>query len=270
MVDLGLTLMDAPKKVHPQISNAAKALCGIAAVAVLWEGSRAIGLMDARDLPSVFAILQAAARTIVDGNFLAAFLATLRASLLGLLIATILGCVAGVAIALMPRLEMTVRPLIEFIRPIPSVALIPIALMTLGAGHRMQLLLIVFASIWPVLFNAKAGAESVDPRFLETGRIFGLSRREQIWRILLPSMLPMTLTGVRTAAAVALMLAITVEMLTGQPGIGFFIQNARLNGQATEMWAVIFITGWLGYATNYAFLALQRFALPWSQENRDD
>ncbi len=172
-------------------------------------------------------------------------------------------------LALMPGLELVTRPILEFLRPIPSVALIPVALLVLGIGLSMQLFMIVYAAIWPVLFSTKVGVESVDPRYIETGSILGLGSTRRIVEIVLPACLPYIVTGIRTAAAIALVLAITVEMLTGRPGIGFYIENVRLNGLIAEMWAGIFVTGVLGYLVNYLFMTAERVLLPWSPENRD-
>jgi NitT/TauT family transport system permease protein len=246
-----------------------KGLAGIVAFVALWEAVRALGLIDPRDLPSFAAVLRAAAEGLWGGELSLAIVATVLSWAPGLLLAAVIGIVAGIALALLPGLERATRPLLEFLRPIPSVALIPVALLTLGIGFEMQLAMISFASVWPILFSAKAGVEGVDPRYRETGRVFGLSSASQIRRIVLPSVLPSIATGLRTASAIALVLAITVEMLTGRPGIGFYIQNVRLNGLVTEMWAAILVTGVLGYLVNAVLLALERAFLPWSPENRD-
>jgi ABC-type nitrate/sulfonate/bicarbonate transport system permease component len=247
----------------------AKGLAGVAAFVALWEAVRALGLIDSRDLPSFAAVLRAAAEGLWGGELSLAIVATVSSWAPGLLLAAVIGIVAGVALALLPGLERATRPLLEFLRPIPSVALIPVALLTLGIGFEMQLAMISFASVWPILFSAKAGVEGVDPRYRETGRVFGLGSASQIRRIVLPSVLPSIATGLRTASAIALVLAITVEMLTGRPGIGFYIQNVRLNGLVTEMWAAILVTGVLGYLVNSILLAIERVFLPWSPENRD-
>jgi NitT/TauT family transport system permease protein len=248
----------------------AKGLAGIVAFVALWEAVRALGLIDSRDLPSFAAVLHAAWQGLWGGELASAIVATVSSWAPGLLLATVVGVVGGISLALLPGLERATRPLLEFLRPIPSVALIPVALLTLGIGFEMQLAMISFASVWPILFSAKAGVEGVDPRYRDTGRVFGLSSASQIRRIVLPSVLPSIATGLRTASAIALVLAITVEMLTGRPGIGFYIQNVRLNGLVTEMWAAILVTGILGYLVNTILLTLERVFLPWSPENRDD
>ena len=246
-----------------------RALGGFGVCILCWEIVRALQLIDPRDLPSIAAIARTAVRELIAGPLSLAVMTSLLAWAPGLLLAIVAGTAIGVALAMLPVLEVASRPILEFLRPIPSVALIPIALLTLGVGIEMQLAMIVFASVWPIVFSVKAGVESVDPRFRETGRIFGVTKGAGIMRIIIPSMLPSLSTGARTASAIALVLTITVEMLTGRPGIGRYLDEARLNGLVTEMWAAIFVTGIVGYLVNGAMLAVERRLLPWSAENRD-
>jgi ABC-type nitrate/sulfonate/bicarbonate transport system permease component len=246
-----------------------KGAAGIAAMVAGWEAVRALGFVDRRDLPSAASIVETAAVDLWRGDLAPAVLATIGSWAPGLAVAAVAGAGAGIALALLPRLEIATRPLLEFVRPIPSVALIPVALLVLGVGLQMQLFMIAFASIWPILFSTKAGVEDVDPRFVETGRVLHVGRAARIFRIVLPAMLPSFATGLRTASAIALVVAITVEMLTGQPGIGSYIENVRLSGLVTGMWASIFVTGVLGYLVNALFVTVERATMPWSNENRD-
>ena len=248
------------------LARALKGAAGVAAAIAIWETTRALGLIDPRDLPSVLDIARSGVENA--GELGRAALGTLGVWAAGLALATVLGGAAGIALALLPWLERITRPLIEFMRPIPSVALIPVALIVIGLGFRMEVTLIAFASVWPVLFNAKAGVENVDPRFIETGRILGLGRASIVLRIVLPAALPAMATGVRTAAAIALVLAITVEMLAGQKGLGFFLQFAALNGQFAQMWAATMFAGMLGIALNAIFVNAERRVLVWSMEHR--
>jgi ABC-type nitrate/sulfonate/bicarbonate transport system permease component len=247
-------------------ARALKGAAGIAAAMALWETTRALGLIDPRDLPSVLDIARSGLENA--GDLGRAALDTLSVWAAGLALATVVGSAGGMALALLPSIERITRPFIEFMRPIPSVALIPVALIVIGLGFRMEVTLIAFASIWPVLFNAKAGVENVDPRFIEAGRILRLRRASIVLRIVLPAALPAMATGVRTAAAIALVLAITVEMLTGQKGLGSFLQFAALNGQFAQMWAATMFAGLLGLALNAIFLTAERRFLVWSIEHR--
>lgn len=245
-----------------------KGMTGFLVAVAGWELVRATGAIDPRSLPGMGSIAQSmiSGLTAPDGLLPPVF-ATLQTWSIGLAIAAVLGTLIGIALALSPFLEVVTRPIIEFLRPIPSVALIPVALLVLGIGLQMQLFMIVFAAIWPVIFSAKAGVEDVDPRQLETGRVFGLSRLASIWRIVLPAALPSIATGVRTSSAIALVLTITVEMLVGRPGIGSFLENMRLNGLVTEMWSAILLTGIVGYLVNSLFMTLEKRLIPWSAEH---
>lgn len=245
-----------------------KGMTGFLVAIAGWELVRATGAIDPRSLPGIGAIAQSMISGFASSDGLTpAVLATLRIWALGLLIASVLGTAVGITLALSPVLETATRPIIEFLRPIPSVALIPVALLVLGIGLSMHLFMIVFAAIWPVIFSAKAGVEDVDPRQLETGRVFGLSRPASIWRIVLPAALPNIATGIRTASAIALVLTITVEMLVGRPGIGSFLENMRLNGLVTEMWSAILLTGIVGYLVNGLFMMIEKRLIPWSAEH---
>lgn len=263
------TLGQRRRQLKKPFGRIGKGTIGVFVVVLLWELVRAAGLVDERDLPPVADILRAGIDAVVEGTLLSAIGGTLKAWILGLLAASLLGMIAGVALGLMPRADIATRPILEFIRPIPSVALIPVALIVLGAGFGTEIVLITFAAIWPVLFNVKAGVEGTDVRLLESGRILGLNSRQRIWRIVCPNAVPALATGVRTAAAIALVLAITVEMVTGQAGIGQYLQLVRLSGQVSEMWAAIFVSGVLGYGINVALLALEHGGLKWSAENRE-
>jgi len=246
----------------------AKGLAGILAACALWELVRATGVIDARDLPGLGDIAVAMASGFAEGQLLPALGATLWAWFLGLVCATVIGTAVGIALGLSRAADVIVRPVIEFLRPIPSVALIPVALVIMGLGLDLEIVLIAFASVWPVLFSVKTGVEDTDPRFLDTGRVLGLRRSETIGQIVLPNALPPLATGVRTAAAIALVLAITVELVAGQPGLGAYLSDHRIAGQAADVWAAVFLSGFLGYAVNLAFLELEKRALKWSADQR--
>ncbi|MCD1269947.1 ABC transporter permease subunit [Microbacterium sp. MEC084] len=252
----------------PRTARFGKGLAGAAAACLLWETVRAVGLINPDHLPDLADIASALGTGFTSGELLPALVATLWAWFLGLFVATLVGVGAGIALGLSRAADIVVRPIVEFLRPIPSVALIPIALMTIGLGLDMQVALTAFASVWPVLFSVKAGVEDTDPRYLDTGRVIGLRRSEAIVRIVLPNALPSLATGVRTAAAIALVLAITVEMVTGQPGLGAVLTDNRLAGRSAEVWATVFLTGVLGYVVNAIFLLIEKRVFAWSSEHR--
>jgi ABC-type nitrate/sulfonate/bicarbonate transport system permease component len=132
----------------------------------------------------------------------------------------------------------------------------------------MQLFMIVSPVCWPVLFSTKVGVESVDRAFSKQGGCLVLADGSGILDHC-AGRVAIHRDGIRTASAIALVLTITVEMLTGRPGIGFYIENVRISGLVTDMWAAILVTGVLGYLVNATFMALERCCYPGVPENRD-
>ena len=152
---------------------------------------------------------------------------------------------------------------IEFLRPIPSVALIPLAVLVYGTGLESKVFLAVFASFWPLFVQTLYGVQDVDPVVTDTARSFGLGRFERIWRIRLPAAVPYIATGVRISSAVALILAVTAELVIGSAGLGRSISVAQSGGAIDVMYALIIATGMLGWLLNILATRGERRVLHW-------
>jgi NitT/TauT family transport system permease protein len=159
---------------------------------------------------------------------------------------------------------------IEFLRPIPSVALIPLAIILWGTGPDMTIRLIVYASIWPILFNTIYGMREVDPIAKDTARAFGYSRLEVLSQVSLPSASPFIYTGIRIAAAIALIVAVSTELIAGgSDGIGTWMLVRSQSGTDREfVYAGTVVAGLLGLVVN-AFMVLgERRLFFWHQRMR--
>jgi NitT/TauT family transport system permease protein len=251
-----------------RLERGIKGTIGVAGAILLWELARATGLLPSVYAPSFPRILSEAVQQIPDGPLMRAVLTTLHAWALGLGIAVLLAVPSGFAVGLSRWADSASRVVVEFLRPIPSVALIPVAILFAGLGLQMKLILIVFACFWPLFFNTKYGVGHTDPLLLETGRAFGRSRPRLILEIVVPSALPSVATGVRIAASIALILAVVAEMVAGGGGIGYFILAHNMAGQLSTMYAGILVIGLLGYAVNLAAMAVERRLLAWSPDHR--
>jgi ABC-type nitrate/sulfonate/bicarbonate transport system permease component len=157
---------------------------------------------------------------------------------------------------------------IEFLRPIPSVALIPVAVLLFGSSMRSTLLLVVYATVWQVLVQVIAGAHDVDPVARETAVSFRFRRLTQLHRVVWPSALPSTMTGLRLGASVALILTVTGELIIGSPGIGKLLAVAQSSGSVDLMYALVLVTGLLGVTVNLAARSLERAVLHWHASAR--
>jgi NitT/TauT family transport system permease protein len=247
----------------------AKGLAGIAVAIAVWELIRAARLVPRDFVPSIVSILDALVDSL-SGGLPDAVRHTLTAWAAGMLLAVAIGVIVGVAIGLSRIGDAAARVVIDFLRPVPSVALIPVAVLIFGIGLRMQIVLIVFACVWPVLFNVRYGVRSVDPLLVDTARVAGLSRAGVIRRVVLPWALPAIFTGVRISSSIALVLAVSSEMITGSPGLGKMIVDADSAGNFPLLYAGALVTGVFGFLLNQGLISIDRRVLPWSVAARGD
>jgi ABC-type nitrate/sulfonate/bicarbonate transport system permease component len=213
-------------------------------------------------------MIAALGRELVTGAFWQALLDTASAWALGLAIAVVAGLVLGVAIGSLRGLRAATASTIEFLRPIPSVALIPVAVLLYGARFASSLVLVVYAAFWPVLVQVIHGVADVDPVARDTALSYRLTRWTKIRYLLLPTGLPYIMTGIRLSAAVALILAITAELVIGAPGLGNEIGAAMAGSAVATMYALILVVGLFGVAVNLAFRWIERRALAWHRSIR--
>ncbi|WP_420813846.1 ABC transporter permease [Phytoactinopolyspora endophytica] len=238
-------------------------LAGVAVFAALLEIVPRAGLVNDRYLPPLSSMVDSLADRVQTGEFWEALRQTLTTWGLGLGIALAAGIALGVLIGSVSFLRAFTATTIEFLRPIPSVALIPLAVLLYGTSMQSTLLLVVYASFWQVLVQVLYGVQDVDPVARETARSYRFSRLSQIRTVTWPTTLPYAMTGLRLAAAVALILTITGELIIGTPGLGNLIAIAQTSGAVESMYALVLVTGVLGVIVNILARRLERRILRW-------
>ena len=184
-------------------------------------------------------------------------------ALSGFVIGVVAGAVLGMLIGYWRGLEPWVRPLLEFLRAIPTVALLPAALLLLGATEEMRIGLIAFGCFFAVLLAAIDGTRRVDPLYYDTSRVVGRSRLETLFRVALPAALPAILTGVRIALGLALIVMVISELTAASNGIGFYIQQSQRLFRTVDVYAGTLVIGTLGLLFTAAILAVERRLLRW-------
>ncbi|MTK04456.1 ABC transporter permease [Micromonospora sp. CP22] len=245
-------------------------LAGLAIFFGLIELLPRVGMVPAAYLPPTSRIAEALAVEFAEPAFWTAVADTLTSWIAGLAIATAAGIVVGILIAVVPHLREITASSIEFFRPIPSVALIPLVVLLYGSDLRSTLLLVVYAAFWQVLVQVLYGVQDVDPVADETARSYGFKRWARIRHVLWPTALPYVMTGVRLAAAVALVLAITAELIIGSPGLGSRIAIAQTSNAVPAMYALVVVTGLLGVLINTGARLAERRVLSWHQSVRGE
>lgn len=243
---------------------------GFASFLALLEIIPRVGIVSPRYLPPLSTIAEALVTELGNPAFWTALLHTLQGWFIGLAIAFVLGVSLGVFIGTIPIVRELTASTIEFLRPIPSVALIPVAVLLFGASLRSTLLLVIYASFWQVIVQVLYGVNDVDPVARNTALTYKFGRWARIRHVVWPSALPYIMTGLRLAAAVALILAITAELIIGSPGLGNEIGTAQSGGAVATMYALVIVTGLLGVLVNFGARLLERSLLAWHPSVRGE
>lgn len=250
----------------PGSGGGRKALLGGAGVVTLvavLELVPRLGLVDARFLPPFSDWVAALGQRVQTAAFWDALGDTLVTWAMGLGIALVAGIGLGMIIGSVPLLRDATASTIEFLRPIPSVALIPLAVLMFGIGRPSTLLLVVYATFWQVLLQVLYGVQDVDPVARDTARSYRFRFLTEGLRVVWPTTLPYAITGFRLGASVALILTITGELIIGTPGLGKLLGLAQQSGQVASMYALVMVTGVLGVVVNLGARAVERRVLHW-------
>lgn len=229
-----------------------------AVLLILWEiGFRARGIeSDSLAAPSQIAV--AFWNAMWDGTIPRRTGETLRAALIGLAIGGGAGLVLSIIIGLITPVARLLQFSIEVLRPIPSVALIPVAILILGFGYGMEISLVAFATFWPVLIYGHAAITNIDQQLIDLSRVLRLTPVARVTKIILPATLPRYFVALRLAMAVALIVAVTVEIAANPLGIGHELMTAAQSLHPDLMFALVLWIGLIGWALNSALLFAQR------------
>ncbi len=230
---------------------------------VAWE---LLGRLDVLP-PDTFSrpglVFPAVLRALADGSLLKQTGETFASAIIGLAIGGLTGVAGGALLGLFWPLERIATLAIEMLRPVPSVALIPVALLVFGFSQNMTVSVVAFACFWPILIVTISAVRAIDPRLIEVGRMLGFTLVERIRKLALPAALPGIMVGVRIAAGIAIVVAVTVEIAANPRGLGYgmIVAQQSLNGDV--MWATLIWLGLVGWLANWGLLRLERRWLRW-------
>jgi NitT/TauT family transport system permease protein len=229
----------------------------VAALVALEIWARAVDLQsDALAAPS--AIMAALVEAFGDGSILTATRDTLASAFTGLTVGGAIGLLFGIALGIFRMLDRLMEVTIESLRPVPSVALLPIALIALGFGYRMEIVIVAFACVWPILILSRAAVGGIEPRLMEVSRALGLSSADRVRKIIIPAALPRIFLAFRLAAGIALIVAVTVEIAINPIGLGAGIMTAQQALRPDLMLAYLLWIGVVGYLLNAGLVSAQR------------
>lgn len=235
----------------------------ILGILLLWQFVTQTRMVNTPSLPQVTRIAEQWFALTVNGTLPREVLVTLQRAFSGLGLAILLAVPLGLWMGTNRLVYSLFEPLTELIRPIPSAAYVPVAILFLGIGDTMKIAVVTLACLFPILLNTHGAVRSVDPVLVDTGRTFGYAGLDIARKIVFPAVLPSILTGVRISLGLAMIVSVVAEMVASNNGIGYFILNTQQFFRVPDMFAGILTLGVVGYLLNVGFLALERRVLRW-------
>lgn len=187
---------------------------------------------------------------------------------LGFAIAALVGVSLGLLLGFSRGARLAAEPIVEFLRAVPPPVLLPFAILVMGIGASMKVFIIAVACVWPILLNTTEGVRGVDPTLRDTVRVYGISARDRLLKVMVPAASPQIFAGMRTSLSLALILMVISEMVASTNGIGYFVLQSQRTFAIPEMWSGMILLGILGYVLNAGFLVIERRVLRWHRGAR--
>lgn len=249
---------------HARVAFGVAGVVGVTLAAEVLVRSVAVNVSG---LPLPSAVGEQTVRLLSDAAFLDGIWFTVREWMLGVLIATVAGVLLGGLMGAFPVLFAMLELPVEILRPLPSVAIGPLLVLILGAGVLPLALTVAIACLWPILFNAMYGVRATDPVAVQTGRTLHLSPLAISARIRIPNALPFVFTGIRVAASIGLIVAVSAELLFGSgAGIGgYILVESTTAANLDVVYAATLVAGVLGVLVSASLALVDRYAFPWKQ-----
>ncbi|MBC9248893.1 taurine ABC transporter permease [Pseudomonas alcaligenes] len=262
----GKLLVPAPRPARP-LSLLAISSLSLFGLLFAWWAVTAVGLIEPLFLPSPQAVLSRGWRLVGEGYMDASLWQHLGASLgrigLGLLAAVLTAIPLGIAIGRNRIVRGIFDPLIEFYRPIPPLAYLPLIVIWCGIGELSKVLLIYLAIFAPIVIATATGVRNVDPAKLRAAQSLGATSAQLIRHVILPGALPEILTGVRIGLGVGWSTLVAAELIAAQRGLGFMVQSAAQFLVTDVVIFGILVIALIAFALELGLRALQRKLVPW-------
>lgn len=255
---LGRTSRSRTRKGRQRTIPPLRGLIPLVVILVLWQ---VFGPAHSVYAPPPGSWLDQLVRLWSDGTLLKALGDTITTFAISVVIATILGTIFGALVGRVRVLDRMLGPVFEFFRVLPPAAMVPLAVLIAGYSQDMKVGVVVLSAIWPILLQVRATARGLDPILFDVAKVMRLGRRKTFTKVLLPSITPSILQGLRLATPILLIIVLLVEIVTRINGLGGQIQQATENYQSAAVYGLLIVTGLLVLAMNFLVGALESWFL---------
>lgn len=256
---------DRRKPLVKRHENTLLAVVSVGSLFLLWWILAATGAVNTILLPSPVTVAEAFMESLADGTIFlhlwASMLRVIEGFLLGFLVAVPIGMLMSTS-SLAYRL---IDPVVEFLRPVPPIAIIPLAILWFGIGETSKVFIIAYGAFFPVLVNTIAGFADVDPVLIRAARTLGAGRWQIFRDVVLRSAIPMIVVGARLGIGMAFIVLVAAELIASSRGLGYMINDARYNFRTDIVFLGIIMIGLVGLFLNKLLLVTERRLLRWRE-----
>jgi ABC-type nitrate/sulfonate/bicarbonate transport system permease component len=230
---------------------------------LLWGGLSAAGKINPFILPSPANVLRALLQALASGELVRDTISSLGRVGTGFCISLVTAIPLGIVIGVSPRVRGFADPLLKLLRPIPPIAWIPLAILWFGIGNGPSYFLTMIASFFPILTNTITGTESVSRQHLAVAHCFQASRASILWDIIVPSSMPMLISGLRTGFGFAWMAVVAAEMIATRSGLGYLIYTSQDLLRTDRVLVGMLVIGLIGMLADILLVQLHKLLVHW-------
>lgn len=227
------------------------------ALLACWQLASGMRWFNPVFLPPPTRVLRSLVALLADGSLVEATLLTTGRALLGLAVAVATAVPLGILVASSPVFDDLTRPGREFLRALPTVTIVPALMVVLGVGTGLSITVVAFGALWPILLGTVHGVREIDPTLVDVGRVHRLGPLATAVRIRLPAALAEIVTGIRVSLAIALVIALVAEMMTGSGGLGALVIEARSRFRSADVFAIVAAIGVVGFVLNALMMRIE-------------
>ena len=235
----------------------------IVALLAVWQLATGLGWINPVLLPSPVEIARAFFASAMDGTLIRNVGASLARVVQGFVLAFVIAVPLGIAMGLSRTIGGLFDPILELLRPIPPIAVIPLAILWFGIGEFSKVWIIAYGAFFPILLNTMAGFREVERAHVRAAQALGANRYQIFRDVVLRSALPFVIVGARLGMSMAFIVLVAAELIASSSGLGFMISDARYKFRTDEMFLGMACIGALGFGLNALLRATERRLLRW-------
>lgn len=242
-----------------------KAAVGVGTIVVILavlQALASLGISRLKYLPMPTEVFAEGGDLVGTGEFWTAIGHTAWVSLMGWVIGSVIAVVVGTVIGLSRHVQNWSMSTLDIFRAIPVVAVLPVMVLVLGLTTRMEMYLVVYACLWPVLLNTIAGVSGVNKALHDVGRTLHLGRPSTLFKIVMPSSTAQIAVGVNLSLGIALVVSVIAEIIATPAGVGHEVTMAQSALNPPRMFAYIAVSGLMGIVFSYGLHLLYGRAKP--------